>query len=175
MTVNPVEVLALTPENCPGNQSYQDAYSCVRVQDDSNAFLFFASAHAAGAIGKVQGESLLKAIESLYAHPVRTLQIHINSAGANFYEPMEGLFYLNALLEALWQLRASGTHIRVISSGWLFGGMALALASVATEIILGKSVCMGLLGKRVSGNAHETPIPVASFQPASFKLVRTSN
>lgn len=174
MMDNPADSLSLTSESCPGTLCYQEAILSVRVHDKV-AFFFYTEAQSAGAIGKAQGEAWLKALVSIQDEPLQCLQIHVNSAGAHFKEPLEGLFYLNSILEVLWQVRFRGIAIRVVSTGWLYGGMAMALTTVANEIILGTETTMGLLGKRVSGCQLKTEIPVASFRPEHLELIRSSS
>lgn len=170
---NPVNELALTPSQCPGKLIYEDNQVCLWI-DDETARLFYVSCHAAGAIGQAQGESLLHALQLLEKQPVQRLYLHINSSGANFKEPLTGLFYLNAFLEALWQHRTAGMHLGLIVTAWLYGGMAMALASVVHEIVLAPSANMGLFGHRVSGKTNEAFIPLARFQPKHLNLLRAT-
>jgi acetyl-CoA carboxylase beta subunit len=163
--------LSLSPTHCSGNLAYEDPLVRVWVDCDSTR-LFYLSDHAAGAIGQAQGMSLLQALEALEQQPIQQLTLHINSSGANFREPLAGLFYLNKLTETLWQFRAKGLYLRLIVPGWLYGGMAMGLASVVHEVILAPSASMGLLGHRVSGQTNDVPIPSVTFQPKHLKLLR---
>ena len=88
---------------------------------------------------------------------------------------MEGLFYLNALAEALWTLRNQGIIIHVHCPGWPYGGMAMILASVAHEITLAPQASMGLFGSRVSGNTLPKPVPDLDFQPEHLHLERQNS
>jgi acetyl-CoA carboxylase beta subunit len=152
---------------------YQDAYvSCTVV--GHQAALSFHSEQAAGAIGQAQGESIQKALTLLKEHSITALKLTLNSAGAHFKEPLEGLFYLNVLAESLWQLRQQGIKIQVHCPGWLYGGMALILASVAQEITLHPQARMGLLGPKLSGHmpGESNPTPALDFQPEHLELKR---
>lgn len=153
---------------------YQDTYTTCHLVG-SNVTLNFHSPQAAGAIGQAQGESLQAALNALQAVGFQTLSIKLNSAGAHFGEPMEGLFHLNAIAESLWHFRNQGIAIHVDCSGWLYGGMAMILASVAHEIALGEQAHMGLFGPKVLGDNHTGPVPALNFQPEHLHLSRLSN
>jgi acetyl-CoA carboxylase beta subunit len=146
---------------------------CLKL-DGATARFFYQSATAAGAVGAAQGESLLQVLKHLNADQVQCLCVHINSAGAHFKEPMAGLFYLNAFLEALWQLRAQGMHIRAVVPGWLYGGMAMAIAAVAQEIVLAPTANMGLLGRRVRRECQteQSLTPTVGFHAKHISLLR---
>lgn len=153
---------------------YQDPYTTCHLAGNK-VMLNFHSPQAAGAIGQAQGESLQKALNALQAVEFQTLSLELNSAGAHFGEPMEGLFHLNALAETLWQFRNRGIAIHVHCSGWLYGGMAMILASVAHEITLSAQAHMGLFGPKVLGDSNAGPVPALDFQPEHFHLSRLSN
>lgn len=167
------DVFALLQERLSMQVVYRDAQVFAAVQAQTG-WLAYHVAQAAGAIGKAQGESLLKALEVVSQASVKTLRLSLNSSGAHFQEPMEGLFYLNAFLEALWRFRERGIHITVISDGWLYGGMAMALSAVAHEVVLSESAAMGLLGSRVLAQDTNGPMPNLEFQPPQTSLRRVN-
>jgi acetyl-CoA carboxylase beta subunit len=169
----PADELLLSPEGSTGTLIYQDSRVCL-LREGNTARLFYRSASAAGAVGHAQGESLLQALRVVETQTVQQLCLHVNSSGANFREPMAGLFYLNAILEALWQCRIRGLYIRVLVSGWLYGGIAMAIASVAQEVVLSPTATMGLLGHRVrgEGQTEQSLIPTVGFQPEHLNLGR---
>ncbi len=136
------------------------------------AYLLFCSSASAGAIGKAQGEAFSKALLLLETEDFRALTLFVNSAGAHFGEPMEGLLALNRLLENLWGLRARRVYIRVVCDGWLYGGMGMLVAAVAHEVLLTPEASWGLLGSRVTGQEILVPTPLQSFQPCHLKLKR---
>lgn len=150
---------------------YQDAYTTCHLSGDT-ATLIFHSELAAGAIGQAQGESQQKALDTLERKDFKALQLTLNSAGAHFGEPMEGLFHLNAIAESLWVLRNRGIAIHVNCPGWLYGGMAMILASVAHEITLHPQAHMGLFGPRVSGESNANLTPAQDFQQEHLHLTR---
>jgi acetyl-CoA carboxylase beta subunit len=129
---------------------YRDNLACSLIDGDQGYLIYTGDTVAAGAIGKAQGEALLAALDALQGSGIRTLELHINSSGAHFQKPMEGLWYLNAFLEALWALHASGVRIITRCDGWLYGGMAMALTAVSDEIMLGEKARIGLLGYRAA-------------------------
>jgi acetyl-CoA carboxylase beta subunit len=153
---------------------YQDTYTTCHLAG-SNVTLNFHSLQAAGAIGQAQGESLQTALRALQAIDFQTLNLELNSAGAHFGEPMEGLFHLNDLEESLWHYRNRGIAIHVHCSGWLYGGMAMILASVAHEITLGEQAHMGLFGPKVLGNNNTGPVPALDLQPEHLHLSRLND
>lgn len=145
------------------------------VQAGDTGYLYYRSTHAAGAIGMCQGEALLSALMDLEDAGCQTLVLAGNSAGAHFEEPMQGLFYLNALIESLTQLRANGVRIILATDGWLYGGAAMAAAACAEEIRLGPQARMGLFGPKVFEAADVTgSIPDGGFQPGALNLQRLS-
>jgi acetyl-CoA carboxylase beta subunit len=154
-----------------GELIYQDAFTRCHLSD-SQVILIFDSKEAAGAIGQAQGQSLLRALDGIQTHSFQTLSLQLNSAGAHFGEPLEGLFHLNAIVEALWQLRNRGVVIQVDCVGWLYGGMAMILASVADEITLHEQAHMGLFGPKVHGNQAAGPLPALNFKPKQLQLNR---
>ncbi len=143
------------------------------VEGDTG-YLVFTSQAAAGAIGKAQGEALRDALTSLKQKKLRQLVLWINSSGAHFEEPMQGLAYLNVFLEALWKFRAKGVRIRVVCDGWLYGGMAMMLAAAAHEIVLSESASMGLFGGKVLQGQVEL-VPKVDFQTKHLQLKRITN
>lgn len=155
---------------------YSDANVSFALKEKA-AWLVYHAAQAAGAVGKAQGESLLHAMEVLHHQPLHTIQTLIfcgDSAGAHFEEPMEGLFHLNAFLESLWQLRNQGVRITVVSEGWLYGGMAMALSTVAQEIVLSESCNMGLFGSRVLAEQTVDQVPSGTDLPTGLRFIRTN-
>lgn len=126
---------------------FRSPLACSLV-DDSQGYLVYLSAESAGAVGKIQGEALLAALAALEAESIEALELHINSAGAHFNEPMEGLWHLNAFLEALWGFRSRNIRIVAVSDGWLYGGMAMALCAVAHEIRKDRQAIVSLFGRR---------------------------
>lgn len=137
-----------------------------------SACLLLYSTSSAGAIGKVQGESFAKALNILAEAELRQLTLLVNSSGAHFEEPMEGLLALNTMLETLWRLRSQSVNIRVVCNGWLYGGMGMLVAAVAHEVILTPQASWGLLGRRVTGQENVGSIPVNSLQPPHLLLQR---
>ena len=152
---------------------YQDAYitcSCI----DSTVTLTYQSVEAAGAIGKAQGESWINALTTLQSIDFQMLRFVLNSSGAHFKEPMEGLYYLNAVAEKLWAFRRQGIHLQVYCPDWLYGGMAMVLASAAHEITLESHAQMGLFGSKILKTHATTPIPTLDLKPKHLKLSRLS-
>lgn len=137
--------------------------------------LIYQSPKAAGAIGKAQGEAWLNALDALQTLHFQTLRLELNSSGAHFGEPMEGLAHLNAIAEKLWAFRRQDIHIQVQCPGWLYGGMAMILASVAHEIILKPQAQMGLFGSKLLKLSANSLIPDTKFNPTHLKLTRLSN
>jgi acetyl-CoA carboxylase beta subunit len=129
---------------------YRDNLACSLIDGDQGYLVYTGDAVAAGAIGKAQGEALVAALDALQGSGIRTLELHINSSGAHFQEPMEGLWHLNAFLEALWAFHARGVRILTRCDGWIYGGMAMALTTVSDEILLGEKARIGLLGYRAA-------------------------
>ena len=150
---------------------YQDAYITCTLADQI-VTLTYQSAAAAGSIGKAQGESWQAAIEALQDADFQQLNLELNSAGAHFGEPLEGLFHLNHIAEGLWQFRNRGVRVEVICPGWLYGGMAMVLASVANQITLSPDAHMGLFGPKVQGSETPGAIPASDFQPEHLQLTR---
>jgi acetyl-CoA carboxylase beta subunit len=153
---------------------YQDVYITCTLAGGA-AKLSYYSEHAAGAIGKAQGESwelALDSLKNLSSDQLQTLHLTVNSAGAHFGEPMEGLFHLNVIAESLWELRNQGVRISVECPGWLYGGMAMVLASVAHEIVLHPQAHMGLFGPKVLGENVPGSIPAVGTQPDKLSLLR---
>lgn len=146
------------PQRFADQVVYSDAYACALL-DGQTGWLVYYGHQAAGAIGHDQGESLLNAVRCLPINALQRLVIGMNSAGAHFQQPMEGLAYLNEWLEALWAWKAQGVEIIVLSDGWVYGGMALALASVAHTIYLTESANMGLFGTLVLKQAERQAVP----------------
>lgn len=138
--------------------------------------LTYHSPVAAGAIGQAQGASWQKALKVLEQHQdtsgFQQLKLELDSAGAHFGEPLEGLFYLNVIIEALWRFRQKGVEIEVHSPGWLYGGMAMGLASVAHRMTLGPETHMGLFGPKVLGHKAVSPIPSVNCSPNHLQLTR---
>ena len=150
---------------------YQDEFITCTVTQEVAA-LTYQSTPAAGAIGKAQGESWLEALSCLQSVSLQELRLVLNSAGAHFGEPMEGLFHLNAIAEELWALRNRGVKITVECPGWLYGGMAMVLTSVAHQIVLHPQAHMGLFGPKVLGQTSFEPIPAVKYQPSHLELTR---
>lgn len=143
----------------------------VSLIENATGYLLYRSTDSAGAVGKAQGEALLTALQALESEDIKELFLLINSAGANFHEPMEGLFYLNEFLGALWNFRLRGIRIITVSVGWLYGGMALSLAAVSHEIRLSENARMGLFGSKILKDAP-LKTPAETFQPPHLKLER---
>jgi|GEM_PF-3593962 len=139
---------------------------------EQQAYLLFCSSASAGAIGKAQGEAFSQALSRLESEDFRALTLFVNSAGAHFGEPMEGLLALNGLLESFWGLRARRVYICAICDGWLYGGMGMLVATVAHEVLLTPEASWGLLGSCVTGRENLAPIPLQCFQPSHFHLHR---
>ncbi|HEY9687660.1 MAG TPA: hypothetical protein V6C52_11855 [Coleofasciculaceae cyanobacterium] len=129
---------------------YRDSLACSLIDGDQGYLVYTADTVAAGAVGQAQGEALLTALNALQSLGIRTLELRINSSGAHFKDPMEGLWHLNAFLEALWAFHARGIRIITRCDGWLYGGMAMALTAVSDEIMLGPQAHIGLLGYRAT-------------------------
>ena len=123
------------------------------------AYLLYRAGQSAGAVGMSQGEALLSALMDIEDAECAALVIGINSAGAHFEEPMQGLFYLNNWIETLHAFKRKGLYLTVVSDGSLYGGAAMAMAACADAIRLGPDARMGLLGPKVSGVTDDALLP----------------
>ena len=117
-----------------------------------------------GAITAALGQSLLAALnavgESHQKNPAQILRLGIPlSAGADFDTPLESLFYINAILEALWQLHTQQLRIEVLIDTACHGGAAILTAACADDILIGDQTRISLFGPRVLSSLTQQPTP----------------
>ena len=136
---------------------------CQRLGD--NAWLTLGSPLARqGAISATLGQSLEQALEAVRASHRKTplLALHLSipiSAGADTTEPLLSLFYINRVLESLWQVHRQGIRIEAMIDSGCYGGTSIIIAACADDILLGPTTVMTLLGPRVLTALSGKPLP----------------
>lgn len=149
---------------------HQDDWTYL-ITANQEAWLFYRDDYRAGAVGQAQGQALVTALTQVTGS-IKILNLIINSSGADVTDPLEGLYWLNEILEVLCQLKKAGITLKARISHGVFGGMGIALTTVVDKFILTDKASIGLLGPKILEiEAH--PIPQQGLMGQVFKRLST--